>query len=478
MTTQRIALLTAALLLTACQAPVVVDDGSIAGRQSAIVNGQVYNGHPSVGKLQIGAGGLCTATLVGQKTVLTAAHCIKPGSTHKFYVGGQAYTAAQTIRHPQYNGYTLSNDIALVLLASAPPITPSAIAISSPNVGLEVTLIGYGVTSEHGTDSGIKRMAKNTIAQLTSTKMVFLGSGGDTGNTCYGDSGGPAFATLNGSEVVVGVTSGGSPPCGSDGVDTRVDAFKTWLVQNANGDIQQGSTTPPPPPKDTQKPQVQITSPQDGATLAAAQATVKVSASDNVAVTKVELRIGSTVVATRSAAPYEFAIELPEGNVTLTAVASDAAGNQGSATSSVTVSLAQPDPKPNPKPDPDPNPNPSPGAFGLPCSAPADCQSGLCADDGSGAAKYCTQTCNSTMNNCPQQAECLPASTNSYVCGRPQGAPGAPTPPTPGGDDNQGAQKFAGGELVGSCAVAAERIAAPPFALLALLALALLRRRR
>jgi hypothetical protein len=472
-----IAVFAAVVLLSACQAPVTIDEGTVAGRQSAIVNGQVYNGHPSVGRLQIGMGGLCTATLVGKKTVLTAAHCIKPGSSHTFHVGGQSYTAAQTIRHPQYNGYSLTNDIALVLLQSAPPITPSAIATSNPNVGLQVTLVGYGVTSENGTDSGIKRIAKNTIAQMSATKVVFLGSGGDTGNTCYGDSGGPAFSTLNGSEVVVGVTSGGSPPCGSDGVDTRVDAFQSWLVQSSGGDIQQGSTTPPPPPPppaDTQKPQVVITSPQSGVTLGATQATIKVAATDNKAVTKVELRIGSAVVASLSAPPFDFAVQLPEGNVTFTAVAYDAAGNQASATASVTVTTGKPDPGPDPKPDP--NPNPSPSAFGLPCGGPADCQSGLCADDGSGGGKYCTQTCNATMNNCPQQAECLPASTNNYVCGRPQSAP-TPTPPTPGPGDN-GSQGLAGGELVGSCALAGVDVSTPPLSLLVLLGLALCLRRR
>ncbi len=461
---QRIALLAISFLLAACQAPIVIDEGSIAERHSAIVNGQVYNGHPSVGRLQIGMGGLCTATLVGSKTVLTAAHCIKVGSTHIFHIGGRTYSAAQAIQHPQYDHNTVINDIGLVLLSSAPPIAPSATAISNPSLGLEVTLIGYGVTSENGSDSGIKRLAKNTIAQMDSTRIVFLGSSGNTGNTCYGDSGGPAFATLNGHEVVVGVTSGGSPPCGTSGVDTRVDAFQTWLVQTSGGDILQGSTAPPP---DTQKPQVLITSPQDGATLDTTQATVKVDASDDTEVTKVELSVNGTVVASLTSAPYDFAVNLPEGTITLAAVASDAAGNQGSAISSVTVA--------SPNPDPDPDPAPTPAPFGHPCDGPADCQSGLCADDGSGDGKFCTQTCNATMNNCPQQAECLPAGANSYVCGRPQEAP--PSAPTLGGD-TKGAQPFGGGELVGSCLVAGERIVAPPFALVALLALALLRRRR
>lgn len=466
------------VLFGACQAPVELDgEATLGQREAAIVNGQTYSGHPSVGQLQIGGGGLCTATLIGKRTVLTAAHCI--GSSHTFYIGGKGYPAVSAKRHPQYSSYTQIYDIAVIILGSEPPITPSAIPSSAPTLGMEVTLIGYGVTSENGNDSGIKRMAKNTIAQLDATEMNFLGATGSKGNTCYGDSGGPAFATINGQEVVVGVTSRGTPPCGVDGIDTRVDAYRSWLTSEANGDVVVGGTTPPPPPPppaDTTAPQVQITSPTTNAMLTNPLTTVTANISDNVGVKRAELQLNGHLVASASVAPYAFNVNLPQGIVQITVVAYDAAGNQGGASVNVTVQSTEPGPGPGPQPEPPIEPSPA-GSFGATCSSPADCQSGLCADDGSGLAKYCTQSCNPTMNNCALAAQCLPSGGGSYVCGRPQG--GSPNPTLPGNPNNPPENGLEGRALVGSCAVApAGSVPAPPISLLALALLALLLRRR
>lgn len=461
-----------ALVMTAvagCQAPLTLDGSGetiIGNREAAIVNGQITSGHPSVGRLQIGSSGLCTATLVGKKTVITASHCVHPGSIHVFHLGGKVYPAAQALRYPQYNTTTHANDVALILLQTAPPVAPSAIAITPPKVGLGVTLIGYGVTSEYAKDAGTKRIAHNTISQMDATRMVFLGSSGNEGNTCYGDSGGPAFATLKGHEVVVGVTSGGTAPCGTDGIDTRVDAFKSWLISASGGDILQGSAAPP---KDTTKPQVAIRSPQDGATLSATQVTVAASASDDKGVTRVELRVNGQIAGSRSASPYDFAVALPEGHVTLTATAFDAAGNSATATSTVTVQVETQKPAPTP--------SPTPGVFGTPCASPGDCQSGLCVDDGSGGGKFCTEHCNATMNNCPQDADCLPTNVASYVCGTPKA--GTPQDPALKPSEGQGTSSFQDQELVGSCAVATGApTPAPPVALLILLGALLIPRRR
>lgn len=468
----------AVLSFGGCQAPIELDgEAAIGQRQAAIVNGQTYNGHPSVGQLQIGGSGLCTATLIGKRTVLTAAHCI--GSSHTFYVGGKGYQAVSAKRHPQYSSYTQIYDIAVIILGSEPPITPSAIPSSAPTLGMEVTLIGYGVTSENGSDSGVKRIAKNTIAQLDATEMNFLGAGGSKGNTCYGDSGGPAFATINGQEVVVGVTSRGTPPCGVDGIDTRVDAYRSWITTEANGDVVVGGTTPPPPPPppvDTIAPQVQITSPTMNATLTNAQTTVTANISDNVGVKKAELKLNGQLVASVSVAPYSFNVNLPQGIVQLTVVATDAAGNQGGASVNVNVQSTEPGPGPGPQPEPQPQPSPG-GAFGATCNSPADCVSGLCADDGSGQAKYCTQSCNPTVNNCALAAQCLPTGGGAYVCGRPQS--GSPNPSLPGTPSTPPENGLDGRQLVGSCAVSPTgELPAPPLTLLALALLGLVLRRR
>lgn len=91
---------------------------------------------------------------------------------------------------------------------------------------------------------------------------------------------------------------------------------------------------------DTTAPTVAIASPGTGSTLSQT-ATVQVSASDNVGVTKVEYYLNGILQGTATAAPYSFTwntLSAVNGSYTLTAKAYDAAGNIGSSTP-VTVSV-------------------------------------------------------------------------------------------------------------------------------------------
>ena len=92
---------------------------------------------------------------------------------------------------------------------------------------------------------------------------------------------------------------------------------------------------------DTQAPSVAIASPVGGSSVTGL-ASVDVSASDNVGVTRVELRVNGSTVATDTAEPYLFSwdtTQLANGTVTLVAHAFDAAGN-GKASTSVAVNVA------------------------------------------------------------------------------------------------------------------------------------------
>jgi hypothetical protein len=92
---------------------------------------------------------------------------------------------------------------------------------------------------------------------------------------------------------------------------------------------------------DTQAPAVSIASPTAGVNVSGL-VLVDVSASDNLAVTKVELRVNGGIVATDTAAPYQFSWDtaaFANGAATLTAVAYDAAGNSRTS-SGVNVNVA------------------------------------------------------------------------------------------------------------------------------------------
>jgi hypothetical protein len=101
----------------------------------------------------------------------------------------------------------------------------------------------------------------------------------------------------------------------------------------------------PVPAPDTTPPTVGITSPTHGAPVSGSVG-ITVSASDNVAVTRVELWVDGALVSTDPSSPWSFAWDSsskPDGTHSLQARAYDAAGNVGTSTSiSVSVSNGQP----------------------------------------------------------------------------------------------------------------------------------------
>lgn len=97
------------------------------------------------------------------------------------------------------------------------------------------------------------------------------------------------------------------------------------------------------PAADTLAPSVTITSPGAAATLTGL-ANIDVAASDNLGVTRVELKVNGRLVANDSVAPYQFSWDsasVANGSATLTALAYDAAGNLATS-SAVTVSVYNP----------------------------------------------------------------------------------------------------------------------------------------
>lgn len=345
--------------------------GSTVGTQGhAIYKGSDYQGHPAVGKLTMvprnappGASSFCTASLIGEQTVLTAAHCVVDATSFTFELdGGEQIPAESATAHPQFTGVGGPDDIAVVRLAQSPAtVKPVHIATRAPSVGMPLLLVGYGATSCQSEqfcspDSGAKRRAESAIGTLQPTQFTFGGDGG--GSTCKGDSGGPAFATIDGDEVQVGVTSRGPLPCGVEpATDTRVDAYADWILQEAGGDVAVGGVAP----------QVRILAPSPGAELPAGTLRVEVEVTDEDGdIAEVELLVDGTSAATATAPPWPLSVEPAPGSHELTVVARDAQGHTAQA--SVGVEVAEP---PSAAPDPEgpaePPPQPAaPSAAGPP----------------------------------------------------------------------------------------------------------------
>ena len=209
-----------------------------------------------------------------------------------------------------YYGAGLVNAAAALQAAagSSPPqdTTPPNVAITSPT---------------GGTVSGVVSVSVNASDNVGVTRVDFLVNGA----TVSTDTSAPYLFTWNSATVPDGSVTLTAVAYDAAG-NSKTSAPVTVTVSNA-----------PPPSSDTTPPTVAIASPTGG--TVSGTVNVSVNASDNVGVTRVDLRVNGATVASTNASPYQFSwnsASAPNGMVSLTAVAFDAAGN--SATSSA-VSL-------------------------------------------------------------------------------------------------------------------------------------------
>lgn len=202
---------------------------------AAITNGSNDDLDPGVVALLQGSTLLCTATLIAPRLLLTAAHCLPDGGIPVAYFGnvpgdgGPRVAIAAVRRHPAFDAAQLTNDVAMALLADAAPAgaTPWPLPTAAPDAGATLRLVGFGRTAAGDATPPRKRAGTATLSSLTATELAFAPS---PSQTCEGDSGGPAFATVGGVEAIVGITSSGDAACATMARDMRVDAFAAAFI--------------------------------------------------------------------------------------------------------------------------------------------------------------------------------------------------------------------------------------------------------
>ena len=181
----------------------------------------------------------------------------------------------------------------------------------------------------------------NLAASATSTSTISLTWTDNSTN----ESGFKVERSPDGTTFTQVATPGAGASSYSDsGLAAETKYYYRVYAYNSAGDSAYsnvaGATTPAqtvPLPPDTTAPAVAITSPANGATVDHRE-TIEATASDDVGVVSVRFTIDGQTIATETAAPYSVSYtfnKAPQGTHTVSAIASDAAGNTATATITV-----------------------------------------------------------------------------------------------------------------------------------------------
>ncbi|GJQ80502.1 hypothetical protein Trydic_g12394 [Trypoxylus dichotomus] len=198
---------------------------------------------------------LCGGTIVNNRWILTAAHCMVNETTSMITVvagtnmlesDGTYAWIQRVVIHPDFIGTGIRpDDIALIRLSS--PLTySSAIAAVALDMGgsesTDVTMIGWGSSRRGGPFSNRLRQYSTQILRQDMctrrynyvTAKQFCTRWKRGSGTCDGDSGGPLIDTRTKRQL--GIASFASiRGCGiAPDVYTRVSSYTTWIQNTIN----------------------------------------------------------------------------------------------------------------------------------------------------------------------------------------------------------------------------------------------------
>lgn len=256
---------------------------AVAGAQAPpppIVNGETTSDWPAVGMLAAydeSSGEVsvfCSATLVADQAVVTAAHCAEAALTYDnwgldaIFVVGSDITepvdyvpVGDWVEHPDYyfDGTGVAADVAVGLLADPLAVDVDPMPMHTDDLGTawydqDLTLVGFGITGDNRVDAGTKRTTTLPVLTLDGDFVYAVDSDPDGSNACSGDSGGAALRQGQDGWELVGVLSfvfsyyDAGTSCIGGGVGaTRVDVYGDWVQGEAGSDGDGGSVEGDPP---------------------------------------------------------------------------------------------------------------------------------------------------------------------------------------------------------------------------------------
>jgi len=209
----------------------------------------------------------CGASIINEYWILTAAHCVdgesasntgvRVGNDASYAQGGVTYDAAEIISHPNYNGNTMNNDIALIRLED--PIsfnnsTQPVVLMCDPQVELGVEdpgemswITGWGETEGTTNSTQLQVVgvpittSSNYGGNQIDADMIMAGYSDGGYDSCQGDSGGPMVVLAADGETFLqcGIVSWGygCAEAGYPGVYSRVSYFIDWICDNTDGAV-------------------------------------------------------------------------------------------------------------------------------------------------------------------------------------------------------------------------------------------------
>jgi hypothetical protein len=322
--------------------------GLAVGFVPRIVNGHETATYPTTGAMllyqdatQTVLSGICTGTLIGCQTFVTAAHCVcrtsaldaqscrrgglvDPATVLVFFQHAGFFPVESATINPAFE-FAVRADLGVLTLAR--PVTGIHASplntLDKPAGGVRGTIVGFGTQGgSRANDVGIKRQGSMTTAACTddlpeATLLCWQFTGSEA-NICDGDSGGPVFIDMGDGPRLAAVSSGGSDrSCEAPDLPFATDIFvnRDWLASVAGSDL--GRTACADAMQEDEMATV-IAAETGTLTASAPEARLPVDVPEGAAALRVALngQLSSGDPPLRVAVDFDLALDLPDGTTT------------------------------------------------------------------------------------------------------------------------------------------------------------------